>query len=81
MSETEAIARFVREIAEHARALPMRDAVVFLQGCLALAGDAEVMAEVRRSYMLLRQGDEQLELIADGQLKLNLGRDGGGDGQ
>ncbi len=84
MSEAEDIAFFRATAAATARTLPLPDALRFLRGALLVASEHDAMSEIRVAYVQLHSSDSQLELIASGQLKLNLGSDGtkpGGNGQ
>ncbi len=76
MNESEDIAFYRATTAATARTLPLADALRFLHGALIVAGECPQMEEVRRVYIGLQASDAQLELIASGQLKLNLGGDG-----
>lgn len=68
------VASFYREtVVALARTMPLAEAVKFLRGALIVAGEHEAMTDVRKAYVSLAHGDQQLELIASGQLKLNLG--------
>lgn len=66
---------FETRAVEFARTLPMRDARRFLCGMLAATGH-EDFARTREAFTTLCIADDQLELIASGQLKLKLGGDG-----
>ena len=77
MSESEDIDfyRATATAAATARSLPLADAIRFLRGALLVAGESPEMTDVRNAYIGLQANDAQLELIASGQLKLNLGGD------
>jgi hypothetical protein len=59
---------FVTEAVKHARNLSYRDAMNFMRGLLLVCGDVEEVAVLRRQFQLLQECDQQLELIAAGQL-------------
>ena len=63
--EQDDIALYVRRLAGHVRALPLRDAVHFLRGALAVAGENSAVQELRGTYRDLSSADDQLEQIAD----------------
>jgi hypothetical protein len=62
----------IREIVRHARGLPLADAIRLLTGFVLLAGDIQEVHALRAALIPLQASDAQLELIASGQLKLNL---------
>jgi len=61
--EVNAIAAYLREIAQHARTLPLADATAFLHGALILAGDHPAIEPLRDAYARLVVSDAQLELL------------------
>ncbi len=67
-----------QQLVAHARTLPMHEAVIFLRGALAVSGVRADMVDVQRAVSALIVADDQLELIAGAQGKLNLH---GGNGQ
>ncbi len=73
MNDAEAIAFFVRQAGELARSeMSLRTARPFLRGALLLAGEHDAVEALRTAYEALCVGDQQLELIAGGQLRLPL---------
>lgn len=69
---------FIAETVRLARLMPCVQAVSYLRGLVLLCGDCDIIAPVRAALMKMAEGDAQLELIASGQLRLDLGRDGNG---
>lgn len=63
---------FIRQSIAFARTLPFGDAVTYLRGMLSLCGDHDMTPAVRDTFVRLSHCDEQLELLASGQLKLSL---------
>lgn len=63
---------FISEAAKHTRGLSYRDSREFLRGLLLVCGDAAEVAALRDILRTLDTTDAQLELIASGQLKLDL---------
>lgn len=59
-----------RESVRTARTLPLREAVLFIQGLLMSCHDSEAKDEMRKIYTSLANTDKQLQLIEDGQLRL-----------
>lgn len=66
---------FVAHVAAEVRAMPITEARTFLRGLLALVGPDTNVEPLREVYRHIDSADDQLELIASGQLKLNLGGD------
>jgi hypothetical protein len=70
------IAIYVRTMAAQLRTMPLIEAVPFLQGALAIAGDHPAMGKLRGTMRDMVSADDQLEQLC-GQLHLNLnGKDG-----
>ncbi len=63
---------FVSESLRHARTLPHGEMMRFLRGMCFATSEVEDYQEVRNLYSRLNECDEQLELIASGQLRLPL---------
>jgi len=63
---------FESQAVGHARTLPLHEARRFLLGMLAATSGQE-LESTRRAFTNLCIADDQLELIAGGQMKLNLG--------
>jgi hypothetical protein len=55
-----------------ARKMPMGEGILFLKGMLEVADGSPVAPTVRKAYNALFDCDHQLDLIASGQLKLEL---------
>lgn len=72
---------FVRRSVALARSLPMPESVQFLHGMLALCGDTHLTHEVRRVYIEMSHCDEEMGLIATGQMRLFPDPSPSGDGQ
>jgi hypothetical protein len=62
----------ISEIARHARSLSYCDCLSLLGGFLVLADDAPEVQPLREIVAAMTQNDLQLELLASGQLKLEL---------
>jgi hypothetical protein len=61
---------FIAEAIRHARNLPLRDAMTFLDGMIAATGTGHVARNfISAARDHFNNGDAQLELIATGQLK------------
>ena len=76
MSNEKDIAIYIRLLASQVRTLPMNEAVPFLKGALALAGDHPAVNDLRGTYRELASAFDQLEAMA-GQMTLQLdGKDG-----
>jgi hypothetical protein len=69
-------ALYVRMLAVQLRMLPLADAVAMLRGALVVAGDHPAMQDLRGTFRDLVSADDQLGLLASGQLKLPLDGDG-----
>ena len=67
----DAVSFFEAEAVKHALTLPLPDARRFLLGMLQIA-DAEALPQTRVAFTNLTIADDQLELIAHGQMKLDL---------
>jgi hypothetical protein len=63
---------FVSESVRYARTLPYTGCLQYLRGMLKACGDLDALGDVREIVQQLSDSDAQLELIASGQLKLNL---------
>ena len=63
MNEPDAIIFFRSQTIALARALPLADAVSFLHGGLAIAGEHEAMASLREVYQRLHSAVSRLEEI------------------
>jgi hypothetical protein len=63
---------FIRHSVAYARSLSLCESVEYLRGMLSLCGDSEVTHSVRETFVQLSHCDAQMELIATGQMKLNL---------
>ena len=63
---------FLQQSVKHALTLSHRDCLHYLQGLLFAVGDYEPAHDLRSLVIRLRETDVQLELIANGQLKLGL---------
>lgn len=63
---------FITESVRFARSLPYVECLRYLRGLLRTCGDAEELAQIRSLVVTLTTTDAQLELIAGGQLTLNL---------
>jgi hypothetical protein len=72
MTPDDSIHYFEAQAVGHARTLPMHEARRFLLGMLAVTSGQELEG-TRRAFTNLCIADDQLELIAGGQLRLNLG--------
>jgi len=72
MTSDDAIAYYVECITATARQMPLADARQFLRGALLVGGEHDAVAPLRQAYRRLHEAEEQLELIAAGQLRLNL---------
>lgn len=81
MSEEDAIQFVLAHLAFSARSMPSAQAANLLRGALCLAGDRSEVDPLRTAYISLCRADDQLELIAASQLKLNLGDGKDGDGK
>ena len=66
---------FLTESVRYARSLPYVDCLKYLRGLLVTCGDTEEVAEIRELVRLMDKNDQQLELIASGQLKLGFDSD------
>src|SRR4051812_19692930 len=62
----------ISEAITFARSLSYCDCLRFLQGFVLLAGESQETQPLREVIAELQQSDRQLELIAEGQLKLQL---------
>lgn len=67
---------FVASAAGEVRRMPVADARLYLRGLLLLVGECAGVEPLREIYRQLDGADAQLELIAEGQMRLKLG--GGG---
>lgn len=68
-AEAEAVAFFKLQAVRTARALPISDARCFLKGLLVISEDESSVSDIRSVYARLCNFDDQLELIAEEQLK------------
>lgn len=59
----------IAEAIRHARSLSYCDCLSFLSGLVLLAGDSPEAQPLREAVAGLTDGDRQLELLADRQLK------------
>jgi hypothetical protein len=64
----------IAEVARHARTLSYCDCLSFLSGFLLLADDAPEVQPLREIVAAMTQNDQQLELIAEAQLKFRYDR-------
>ena len=69
MSEAEF---FVTKCIAMSRLLPLGDGIQFLHGMLDVIDGSPAAPPVRKAYNAMRDCDHQLELIASGQIKLEL---------
>jgi len=58
---------FLREATAHAQALPLHQAVIYLEGLLQSVKDSELTAHLRKIYTTLSELDRQIDLIKTGQ--------------
>lgn len=72
-----AVETFITTVAKDIRRLPLNEARPFLAGLLTLMGEQADVEPLREIYRSLDTADAQLELIASGQLKLDLSTSGG----
>lgn len=63
---------FIRESVRHARSLAIPEAITYLRGMLFMTVDDTALQPVRATLNSLTRCDQQLELIASGQMKLPL---------
>jgi len=66
---------FITESIRYARSLPYLDCLKYLRGMLYACGDSPHVADVLDLVHKMEQNDQQLELIASGQLRLGLDSD------
>ena len=71
-TEEDAISFYGREIVALARTMSLPQMRLFLRGALAVAGTCEAIEPVREAYIRIVDGDERLEQIESGQLRLAL---------
>ncbi len=63
---------FVSKSIELSRKMPLGEGIEFLHGMLEVIDGSPAAPSVRNAYNVIRDCDHQLELIASGQLKLEL---------
>ena len=63
---------FVSRSVSHAKAMTMPDGITFLRGMLLISKGTSAEAPARAAYNAVTECDQQLELIAAGQLKFAL---------
>lgn len=69
---TEAAKYFLSESINLARTLPHQDCLRYLVGLLEVGGEAESLQALRHLVISMNENDQQLELIASGQMKFTL---------
>lgn len=63
---------FITQCVSYARSLPYVDCLRYLRGLLYACGDSPHVADVLHLVHKMEQNDQQLELMASGQLHLGL---------
>jgi len=63
---------FLEESIRHARRMSYCDCLSYLEGLLVTVGNNDDVLPIREAVAAIRRSDQQLELIASGQLRLNL---------